>query len=74
LVGFTNSYWVSDPDDRKSTTGYVFTLASRPIAWACKKQSAICPYLVEVEYRGTIEASKEAMWLRQFLLEFDFQQ
>eukprot|EP00253_Pinus_taeda_P010097 PITA_10097 len=74
LVGFTNSDWVSDPDDRKSTTGYVFTLASRPIAWASNKQSDICLSLVEVEYRGTIEASKEAMWLRQFLLEFDFQQ
>ena len=41
LVGFTNSDWASDPDDRKSTTGYVFTLGSGPITWACKKQSAL---------------------------------
>ena len=26
LVGFTNSDWVSDLDDRKSTAGYVFSL------------------------------------------------
>ena len=26
LVGFTDSDWDGDPDDRKSTAGYVFTL------------------------------------------------
>jgi hypothetical protein len=38
LVGFTDSDWVSDPDDRKSTASYVFILGSRPITWSCKKQ------------------------------------
>eukprot|EP00253_Pinus_taeda_P007613 PITA_07613 len=28
----------------------------------------------EAEYRGTVEASKEALWLRQILSEFGFQQ
>eukprot|EP00253_Pinus_taeda_P003070 PITA_03070 len=28
----------------------------------------------EAEYRGAVEASKEALWLRQILLEFGFQQ
>eukprot|EP00253_Pinus_taeda_P029920 PITA_29920 len=37
LVGFTDSDWAGDPDDRKSTAGYVFTLGSGPITWACKK-------------------------------------
>jgi hypothetical protein len=26
LVGFTNSDWADDPDDQKSTVGYVFSL------------------------------------------------
>jgi hypothetical protein len=29
FVGFTDSYWDVDPDDQKSTTGYVFILGSR---------------------------------------------
>eukprot|EP00253_Pinus_taeda_P001549 PITA_01549 len=74
LVGFTNSNWASDPDDRKSTAGYVFTLGSGPITWACKKQSAISLSSAEAEYRGVVEASKEALWLRQILSEFCFQQ
>eukprot|EP00253_Pinus_taeda_P019668 PITA_19668 len=74
LVGFTDSNWAGDPDDRKSTASYVFTLGSEPIAWACKKQGAISLSSAEVEHRGAVEASKEALWLRQIPSEFGFQQ
>eukprot|EP00253_Pinus_taeda_P027535 PITA_27535 len=74
LVGFTDSDWAGDPDDRKSTAGYVFTLGSGPITWACKKQAAISLSSAEAEYRGAVEASKEALWLRQILLELGFEQ
>jgi len=73
LVGFTDSYWVSDLDDQKYTGRYVFTLGSRPITWACKKQSVIFLSSAEAKYRPTIKASKEAMWLRQILSKFGFQ-
>eukprot|EP00253_Pinus_taeda_P025747 PITA_25747 len=74
LVGFTDSDWAGDPDDRKSTASYVFTLGSGPITWACKKQAAISLSSAEAEYRGAVEASKEALWLRQILSEFGFEQ
>eukprot|EP00253_Pinus_taeda_P027387 PITA_27387 len=74
LVGFTDSDWASDPDDRKSTAGYVFTLGFGPITWACNKQSAISLSSTEAEYCSIIEGSKEAMWLHQILSEFGFQQ
>eukprot|EP00253_Pinus_taeda_P003946 PITA_03946 len=63
-----------DPDDRKSIASYVFTLGSGPITWACKKQGAISFSSAEAEYHGAVEASKEALWLREILLEFGFQQ
>eukprot|EP00253_Pinus_taeda_P006503 PITA_06503 len=74
LVGFTDSDWAGDPDDRKSTAGYVFTLGLRPITWACKKQATIYLSSVEGEYRGAIEGIKEALWLLHILSEFGFQQ
>eukprot|EP00253_Pinus_taeda_P005946 PITA_05946 len=74
LVGFTDSDWAGDPDDRKSTAVYVFTLGSGPITWACKKQAAISLSSAEAEYRGAGEASKEALWLRQILSELGFEQ
>eukprot|EP00253_Pinus_taeda_P030103 PITA_30103 len=74
LVGFTHSDWVGDPDDRKSTAGYVFTLGLGHITWACNKQSFISLSLAEEENHGVIEASKEAFWLRHILSDFGFQQ
>eukprot|EP00253_Pinus_taeda_P027265 PITA_27265 len=73
LVGFIDSDWAGDPDDRKSTAGYVFTLGYGPIAWACKKKSAISLSSAEAEYRGAVEASKEALWLHQILSKLAFQ-
>ena len=61
LIGFTDYDWVGDPDDRKSTAGYVFTLGLGPITWSCKKKSAISLSSVEEKYHGVVEASKEAM-------------
>eukprot|EP00253_Pinus_taeda_P036485 PITA_36485 len=74
LVGFTDFDWAGDPDDRKSTAGYVFTLGSGPIAWACKKQSSISLSSAKAEYHGSAEASKDDSWLRQILSKFGFQQ
>eukprot|EP00253_Pinus_taeda_P025844 PITA_25844 len=74
LVGFTDSNWAGDIDDRKSTAGYVFTLGSGLITWACKKQSVISLSSAEAEYYGVVETSKEVLWLRQILSKFGFQQ
>jgi hypothetical protein len=74
LVGFTDSDWVDDPDDQKSTVVYVFSLGLGLVTWACKKQHAIALYSIEAEYRAMINAIQEALWLRQILSEFGFQQ
>ena len=54
LVGFTDSDWAGDPDDRKSTAGYVFSLGSGPVTWACKKQQAIALSSAEAEYQAMV--------------------
>ena len=59
LVGFTDSDWAGDPDDRNSTTGYVFSLGSR--------QQDLALSSAEAEYRAAVNASQEALWLRQIL-------
>jgi hypothetical protein len=70
LVGFTDSDWDGDPDDRNSTAGYVFSLGSGPVTWACKKQQAIALSSAEAEYRAAVNTSQEALWLRQILSDF----
>ena len=74
LVGFTDSDWADDPDDRKSTAGYVFSVGFVPVTWDCKKQQVVALSSVEAEYRAIVNASQEALWLRQILSEFAFEQ
>ena len=50
LIGFTDLDWADDPDDGKSTTGYVFNLGSGPVTWDCKKQKALALSSVEAKY------------------------
>ena len=64
MVGFNDSDWANDPDDRKYTVGYVFSLVSRPVTWACKKQQDFSLSSAEAEYRATFNASQEALCLR----------
>ena len=46
-----------------------FTLGSRVISWKSVKQSCIADSTMEAEYVGASEETKEAVWLRNFLLD-----
>ena len=67
LVCFTDLDWAGNPDEQKSTAGYVFSLGFGPVTWACKKQQALSLSSPEVEYRAVINVSKEALWLQHIL-------
>jgi hypothetical protein len=66
LVGFTDSNWVGDSDDRKFTAGYVFSLGSGPVTWACNKQQAIELFLAETEYRVAVMQVKKPYGFDRF--------
>jgi hypothetical protein len=53
--------------DRKSTSGYCFSLGSAMISWSSWKQGSIAQSTVEVEYIAASDASKEAVWLRKLV-------
>lgn len=72
IVGFTDSDWAGDVDNRKSTFGFVFCLGFGPITWSCKKQHAHTLSSTEVEYRVVVHASQDILWLRQLMTEFGF--
>lgn len=67
LVGYTDSDWAMDLDDRKSTGAYVFFLFNTPITWTTKKQPVVALSSTEAEYIALVEAAKEAIFLRQLL-------
>ena len=67
LSGFTDSDWAGSVDDKKSTSGYVFSLESGVGTWTSKKQQTVSLSSTEAEYRGTIQVGCEVVWLRQML-------
>ena len=69
LVGYTYSDWGGDKETRRSTSGYVFTLAGAPISWSSGRQSTVALSSTEAEYIAAAEATKEAVWIARFLEE-----
>lgn len=49
-MGYTDSSWYSDDEDRKSIIGYVFMLGGAPIAWSSRKKLVVALSSCEVEY------------------------
>ncbi|KAE8721388.1 hypothetical protein F3Y22_tig00016106pilonHSYRG00031 [Hibiscus syriacus] len=55
--------YAGDLDNRRSTTGYVFTLGGGPIYWKSTVQSVVALFTTEAEYMAAAEATKETLWL-----------
>lgn len=69
-MGFVDSDWGSNKQDRKSYTGYVFKLSGAAVSWKSCKQKTIALSSTEPEYYMALsEASKEAIYLRNLLSE-----
>ncbi|PKU86380.1 Retrovirus-related Pol polyprotein from transposon TNT 1-94 [Dendrobium catenatum] len=69
--GYTDADFQSDRDESKSTSGSIFILGGGAIVWRSIKQSCISDSTMEAEYVAAAEAAKEAVWLRNFLIELE---
>ena len=69
LCGWSDSDWGGDVDGRKSTGGYVYTLAGAAIAWRSKKQTTVALSSTEAEYVAAALAAKEGVWINSILEE-----
>nr|GEV76166.1 zinc finger, CCHC-type [Tanacetum cinerariifolium] len=66
---YTDAGYLTDADDLKSQTGYVFILNGGSVDWKSSKQSIFATSSAEDEYIVTFDASKEAVWDRKFISE-----
>ena len=65
LSGYSDLDWAGDLGDRKSTGGFVFSMANGPVSWSSRKQTIVAASSCEAEYISLSTASKEAIWLRR---------
>ena len=61
VVGYCDSDYAGELDKRRSTTGFVFTLAKAPVSWKSTLQSTMAFSTTEAEYMAITEAVKEAI-------------
>lgn len=74
VVGYVDADYAGGLDDRRSTTGYVFTLAGGPICWRSMVQPLVALSTTESEYMAVTEAAKEALWLKGLVKELGMDQ
>lgn len=67
LAGYSDSDWAGNLDDRRSITGYAFSIGSGVISWCSKKKSTVALSSCEREYQALCAATCEAIWLRRLL-------
>jgi hypothetical protein len=67
LVGWSDSDYAGDLNDRKSTTGFVFMLGDSAISWSSKKQPIVTLSTTEAEFVATSACACQCVWLRYVL-------
>jgi hypothetical protein len=70
VMGYTDASFQTDKDDSKSQSGFVFTLNGGAVSWKSSKQDTLANSTMEAEDITALEAAKEGVWMRKFLIEF----
>ena len=64
MTGFADSGFRTDPNARKSQTGYIFHKCGAPISWKSTKQTVTATSTNHVELLVFHEAARERVWLQ----------
>ncbi|MCI18519.1 cationic amino acid transporter 1-like [Trifolium medium] len=63
MVGYTDSNWCGDKDDRKSTVGYIFLYGGALISWCSRKEPVVALSTCEAEYIAASLSACQGVWL-----------
>lgn len=67
LIGYSDADFAGDVETRRSTSGYLFSLAHGPVTWLSQRQSLVTTSTTEAEYVAGATAARELIWL-QYLM------
>ncbi|MCP4339239.1 MAG: hypothetical protein GY799_10210, partial [Desulfobulbaceae bacterium] len=67
LIGYSDSDFAGDVNDRRSTSGFVFIRSGAAVSWRSRKQQVVTLSTAEAEYVALSSAVQEVVWLREIL-------
>jgi hypothetical protein len=74
LQGWSDSDYAGDYDDRKSTSGYIFTMGTSAICWSSKKQPIVTLSTTEAEFVSAASCACQCIWVRSILQHLNVKQ
>ncbi|XP_017618008.1 uncharacterized mitochondrial protein AtMg00810-like [Gossypium arboreum] len=74
LIGFMDSDYAGDQDDRKNTSGYVFMLGSGAVSLSSRKQPIVTLSATEAQLVVASACVCQVIWMRKLLEEVHFKQ
>ena len=69
LSAFSDADWASNPDDRRSTSGYCIFLGDSLVSWSSSKQKVVSRSSTESEYRALADAAADLTWFKHLFSE-----
>ena len=60
VVGYSDADWAGCRDTKKSTSGYIYTLAGGAISWKSSKMSVVASSTMYAEFVACYEATGQA--------------
>ena len=69
LEWYSDSNWISDVDEMKATSGYVFTLGGGVVSWKSCKQTILTRSTMEAELTTLDTSCVKAEWHRELLMD-----
>jgi hypothetical protein len=69
LKNYTNSNWIENQDIKRSISKYAFNVDNDVINWFSKRQFIVTLFICEIEYTKQILIAKEAIWLRNLMIQ-----
>ena len=73
FITYSDADHGGNPDNGRSTGGYVVKIGNGAVSWSSKLQSLVALSTTEAEHISAVEAGKEILWLRQFMGELGYQ-
>ncbi|GAA0153068.1 transmembrane signal receptor [Lithospermum erythrorhizon] len=70
LVGYCDTDWAGNAEDRKSTSGGCFFLGNNLVSWFSRKQNSVSLSTAEAEYIAAGSGCTQLIWMKQMVEEY----